>query len=171
MADYVLDTVWRVAAEPEAVWSVLTAVDEWPAWWRGVLAVDRQREGDASGLGRCYRTTWRGRLPYTLTFETETTRIERSRLIESRARGHVQGTGTWRLQPDGVGTRLDYRWAVRTAPAWMNALAPLARPVFRWNHDAIMRWGAEGLGRRLGVPVRFGSGEPRSAANVGAHLR
>ena len=37
----------------------------------------------------------------------------------------------------------------------MNALAPLARPVFRWNRDALMRWGAEGLGRRLNVPVRF----------------
>lgn len=37
----------------------------------------------------------------------------------------------------------------------MNALALLARPVFCWNHDAIMRWGAEGLSRRLNVPVRF----------------
>ena len=31
MANYVLDTVWRVAAEPEVVWPVLIAVEEWPA--------------------------------------------------------------------------------------------------------------------------------------------
>ncbi len=49
MADYVLDTVWRVAAEPEAVWPALTAVEEWPTWWRGVLAVERLKEGDPSG--------------------------------------------------------------------------------------------------------------------------
>lgn len=158
MADYVLDTVWRVAAEPEAVWPALTLVEDWPAWWRGVLAVERLEKGDSSGLGRRYRTTWRGRLPYTLTFETETTQIERPVLIESRACGQLQGAGIWRLRPDDDGTWIDYRWAVRTTQPWMNALAPLARPVFRWNHDVIMRWGAEGLGRWLGAPARFGSG-------------
>jgi len=158
MADYVLDTVWWVAAEPEMVWPVLTAVEEWPSWWRGVLSVERLADGDLDGLGRRYRTAWRGRLPYALTFETETTRIERSALIESQARGQLRGTGTWRLQPDGEGTRVHYRWAVRTARLWMNLLAPLARPVFVRNHDAIMRWGAEGLSRRLNVPVRFAAG-------------
>lgn len=155
MADYVLDTDWWVAAEPAALWPVLTAVEEWPAWWRGVVAVERLTDGDPSGLGRRYRTTWRGRLPYTLTFETQTTRIERLSLIESQAHGQLQGTGTWRLQPNGAATQVHYRWAVRTTQPWMNALALLARPVFCWNHDAIMRWGAEGLRRRLKVPVRF----------------
>ncbi len=157
MADYVLDTVWWVAAEPEAVWPVLTAVEEWPTWWRGVRAVERLEEGDADGRGRRYRTTWRGRLPYDLTFETETTRIERPVLIEGRARGQLRGTGTWRLQSAGAATRVHYRWAVRTTRLWMNALTPLARPLFVWNHDALMRWGAEGLSRRLNVPARFGA--------------
>ena len=159
MANYVLDTVWWVTAEPEVVWPVLTAVEEWPIWWRGVLAVERLHEGDPSGRGRRYRTTWRGRLPYILTFETETTRIEPPVLIEGQARGQLRGTGTWRLRPDGEATRVHYRWAVHTTRPWMNALAPLARPVFRWNHDAIMRWGAEGLSRQLNVPVRFASGQ------------
>ena len=33
----------------------------------------------------------------------------------------------------------------------MNLLAPLARPLFRWNHDAIMREGGVALARRLNV--------------------
>ena len=155
MANYVLDTVWRVAAEPEVVWPVLITVEEWPTWWRGVQAVECLKAGDPSGQGRCYRTTWRGRLPYTLTFETETLHLERPVLIESQAHGQLQGAGTWRLWPDGDATQIHYRWAVGTTRPWMNALAPMARPVFRWNHDAIMRWGAEGLGRRLNIPVRF----------------
>lgn len=159
MADYVLDTVWWVAAEPEAVWPVLTTVEEWPTWWRGVRAVERLEEGDANGRGRRYRTTWRGRLPYDLTFETETIQTERPVLIESRARGQLRGTGTWRLQSTGAATRVHYRWAVRTERPWMNALAPLARPLFVWNHDAVMRWGAEGLSRRLNVPTRFVAAE------------
>jgi hypothetical protein len=40
---------------------------------------------------------------------------------------------------------------VATTAPWMNAVAPVARPVFEWNHHAIMRWGAEGLARRLGA--------------------
>jgi hypothetical protein len=33
----------------------------------------------------------------------------------------------------------------------MNLLAPLARPIFEWNHDVIMRQGGEGLARLLDV--------------------
>jgi hypothetical protein len=33
----------------------------------------------------------------------------------------------------------------------MNLLAPVARPIFKWNHDVVMGWGAEGLARKLGV--------------------
>jgi hypothetical protein len=35
----------------------------------------------------------------------------------------------------------------------MNLLAPLARPVFAWNHDVVMRWGAEGLAKLLRAPL------------------
>jgi hypothetical protein len=38
---------------------------------------------------------------------------------------------------------------VRTTKRWMNLLAPFARPVFEYNHDVVMRWGGEGLARRL----------------------
>jgi hypothetical protein len=36
-----------------------------------------------------------------------------------------------------------------TTRAWMNALAPAARPVFAWNHHVIMRWGGKGIARLL----------------------
>ena len=43
-----------------------------------------------------------------------------------------------------------YDWRVSTTKPWMNALGPVARPVFEYNHDVVMRWGGEGLARRLG---------------------
>ena len=43
------------------------------------------------------------------------------------------------------GTAAVYEWNVRTARPWMNRLAPVARPLFAWNHDVVMRQGAEGL--------------------------
>jgi len=35
----------------------------------------------------------------------------------------------------------------------MNFLAPIARPLFEWNHNVVMNWGAEGLKKRLGANV------------------
>jgi hypothetical protein len=35
----------------------------------------------------------------------------------------------------------------------MKLLKPIARPLFEWNHDVSMRWGAQGLAQRLGVNV------------------
>ena len=37
-----------------------------------------------------------------------------------------------------------------TTKPWMNLLAPIARPVFEWNHDWVMRNGGEGLASLLG---------------------
>jgi len=45
--------------------------------------------------------------------------------------------------------RTDHFWRVRTAKSWMNFLAPIAKPFFKWNHDVIMNWGGEGLAQRL----------------------
>jgi hypothetical protein len=42
-----------------------------------------------------------------------------------------------------------YDWNVETTKAWINYLAPIARPVFKWNHDVVMGWGAEGLAKKL----------------------
>ena len=72
------------------------------------------------------------------------TRIERPWLLEGHADGELTGVGRWRLF-EGPATVVIYEWNVRTTQAWMNALAPVARPP--WNHDAVMRQGAEGLAR------------------------
>ena len=71
--------------------------------------------------------------------------------MEGYAAGDLDGVGLWRLfEQDGV-TAVLYDWDVTSTKRWMNTLAPLARPVFDYNHDVVMRWGGEGLARRLGV--------------------
>jgi hypothetical protein len=35
----------------------------------------------------------------------------------------------------------------------MNAIAPVARPVFAWNHHAVMKQGGVGLAQALGVAL------------------
>jgi len=45
----------------------------------------------------------------------------------------------WRLREDGEGMVVQNKWQVVTHKKWMNLLAPLAKPPFRWNHDQVMR--------------------------------
>jgi hypothetical protein len=123
----------------------------WPEWWRGVASVDELDPGDDEGRGGRHMIEWRSRLPYPLTFEFTTDRVERPTLMEGRAEGELAGTGRWRLfEQDGV-TAVVYEWNVATTKPWMNLLAPVGRPMFRWNHDTVMRWGGQGLARRVGA--------------------
>lgn len=124
-------------------------VEGWPGWWRAVRKVELLNAGGADGIGAVRRLTWVTALPYTLTFDVELVRIEPGRLSEGRAFGELDGTGIWTLYEEKGGTHVRYDWRVDVTKAWMRLLAPLLRPVFAWNHNVVMRWGEEGLRRRL----------------------
>jgi hypothetical protein len=47
-------------------------------------------------------------------------------------------------------TAVLYEWNVATSKAWMNLIAPIARPAFEWNHDWVMARGGEGIADLLG---------------------
>jgi hypothetical protein len=87
-------------------------------------------------------------LPYDLEFEIETTNVRRPHVIAARTRGELAGVGTWRFF-EGNGTAGVYEWDVETTRPWMNVLAPIARPLFAWNHHVVMRGGGRGLARLL----------------------
>jgi hypothetical protein len=46
-------------------------------------------------------------------------------------------------------TAVTYEWNVHTTRAWMNLLAPVARPLFEYNHNVVMGWGGDGLSQLL----------------------
>jgi len=155
MARYAFLSTWALAAPIDDVWEALSDASDWPSWWRGVRVAEQLRPGDDNEVGSVHRYVWRSRLPYDIEFRIETTRVERPYLLEGSADGDLRGTGRWRLWESPAGTAVTYAWDVETTIPWMNAIAPLGRPVFRWSHDHVMRSGGEGLARRLGVPVLF----------------
>ena len=148
VARYRFLTTWCLDAPIEQVWEAIWDAATWPSWWRGVESSVKLREGDEGGVGCVWRQRWRSMLPYTLELESRTTRVERPHLIEGSAVGALVGEGRWRLF-EGQGTAVTYEWNVATTKPWMNALAPAGRPLFAWNHDAIMREGGRGLARHL----------------------
>ena len=159
MRTYVLVTHWHLDAPIERVWEALVRAAEWPRWWKYVHAVEELEPGGADGAGSLRRYTWSSRLPYRLSFDMRTTRVERPAFMEGIASGELNGRGRWHLAAEGATTRVRYEWSVSTGKAWMNLFAPLLAPAFRWNHGQVMAEGGRGIARQLGVKL-LGTGAP-----------
>lgn len=147
---YQFFTRWEFRAPLARVWHELMTPEEWPRWWRGVENVELVRKGhDDLGHGAIRNYVWKSRLPYTLRFTLETIRVEPQSIIEATATGELAGRGIWTLSHrDGV-TYAENDWRVSTTKWWMGILAPIARPIFSWNHAVSMEWGRKGLQSRL----------------------
>jgi hypothetical protein len=79
--------------------------------------------------------------------------VIRNERIRALARGQLNGQGTWELSPDESSTRVRYTWKVSLAEPWMRRLKFVAGPIFRWNHNAVMRAGEIGLAQHLHARV------------------
>jgi hypothetical protein len=150
MASYRFLSCWLLDAPREDVWEAIWDSASWPEWWRGVISAEETDPGTACGIGRRGSYVWRSRIPYPVRFEVVSTVVEPPTFLEGGASGELEGIGRWRLFEDGGVTAALYEWNVSTTKRWMNAIAPLASPVFRWNHDQVMRWGGEGMAQHLG---------------------
>ncbi|MCF6843478.1 polyketide cyclase, partial [Klebsiella pneumoniae] len=93
MADYQFSTVWRVEASIQEVWDVFSHPDRWPEWWGSLERIVEIRKGDLRGIGALHRYTWKGALPYRLTFDINVLKIRPCTLLEGQASGAVEGRG------------------------------------------------------------------------------
>jgi len=158
MAAFQFVTTWRLDAALAEVWEAISCSVCWPGWWRGIENVRELEKGDADGIGRVQRFTWKGALPYRLEFDVRITEVVTMETIVGVASGDVDGTGVWRFAQDQGGTLVRYEWSVRTARWWLTALAALAGPLMVWNHDLVMRRGEAGLAGYLGAGPRRAGG-------------
>jgi uncharacterized protein YndB with AHSA1/START domain len=151
LAQYRFLTTWLLEADRERVWDAIYESERWPEWWKGVEEAEKLEEGDQAGVGQFGRYVWKAKLPYRVEFFIRTTNVERPHLLEGDATGELAGVGRWRLFEEGGLTAVVYDWNVGTTRAWMNLLAPLAKPAFKGNHDYVMRNGGRGLAELLGA--------------------
>lgn len=153
MARYHFVTEFRVAAPRRRAWEVFIDTASWPSWWRWLDDFEVLAEGDGEGVGARHRLVFRTPLRYRLTTRTEVVAVQPPALLENRAEGELAGIGRWDLEDVGSATAVRYTWIVATTKRWMNVIAPLARPVFGWNHDRLMRDFARGFADALGAPL------------------
>lgn len=149
MAIYRFQTTWELPYPVASVWSEIYQMDQWPVWWKHVRSVEKIKTGDANEIGSVRRIVWTTALPYTISFDTELTYLQIFERMEGIAKGDLTGRGIWRFENSGHGTRVIYDWEVVTTKKWMQYFDWVARPVFTWNHDQVMKSGYTGLQKRL----------------------
>lgn len=153
MVNYNFLTIWRFDAPLEDVYEVIRDADKYHLWWKGQSPVETIRNGNGLGVGTVKRFRTRSVLPYSLVYDGTVLDVEPLKKIEGKTVGDLKGHGIWLFEKDNDHTVASYYWNVKTEVGWMNKLAPVLKPVFEWNHDVVMRWGAEGLARYLGCEL------------------
>ena len=149
MAHYSFVTEWKLNAPLIEVWKTIQASKEWPQWWKGVLSVEEIKTGDENHVGNVSNLTWKSFLPYKLEFQSTVVKVIPHEYMEGNAVGELTGTGRWYFSHHNGITAVRYHWDVQTTKAWMNFFSPLLKGIFKWNHDVVMRWGGEGLARKM----------------------
>ncbi len=146
---YSFVTKWKFDAPTEQVWDIISNSTEWPNWWKGVLKVYEIEKGNENGINGIREYTWKSILPYKLKFSMKLTeRIEYQKL-SGIAFGELEGNGTWIFEYQNGVTSVTYYWNVITNKPWMNYFSFIMKPLFQYNHDVVMKWGYEGLIKRL----------------------
>ena len=146
---YQFTTEWKIKAPVEKVWDAITDSLNWPEWWKGVLEVIEAEKGEDDGINGVRIYKWKSALPYTLAFHMRLTERVDYKKLAGIAFGELEGNGIWQFEEiDGI-TKVQYHWNVFTNKSWMNAVSFLLKPAFCYNHDVVMRWGAEGLAKKL----------------------
>ncbi|WP_052663527.1 hypothetical protein [Psychromicrobium lacuslunae] len=147
MHSYLFHTVWLLPATPTRCWQELVTLGSWEHWWPALA----KESWPASPLdtGSELWLGVRSPLGYRLRVQLTVQRIVPESSLSVSGSGDLSGSGDAQFleinegntTDSGPHTELRINWSVQTTKPWMNFLAPLAAPGFRWAHNALMRDG------------------------------
>ncbi len=138
-SDYHFVSYWRVRGPIRLVYDILKDGERYSQWWCPAY-VSTRKVGDKK-----VQSLVRAKLPYTLDFNTELVREDPPHELEIRATGELAGRGLWRLEENSGDVVVTFYWDVRAEKTLVKLLSPLLKPLFRWNHDWVMKVGEKGL--------------------------
>lgn len=150
-ADYHFVTSWTIRGPVRLIFDILKDGENYCRWWRPAY-VRTDRVGTKK-----VRALVRAKLPYTLDFTTELVREDPPNEIEIRASGELSGRGLWRLEENSGDVVITFYWDVRARKPWVKFLSPVLKPLFRWNHDWVMRTGEGRLQAEIDRRIRVSS--------------
>ena len=138
-------TSWRVRASAEEVFEIISRPEEFPRWWPDVyLKVINLAAGDEHGVGRRVRFHTKGRLPYTLNWESTCTEVDRPRRLAIAASGDFVGRGVWTFEQDRDHVSMTFDWQLSAEKPLLRYMSFLLKPIFSANHRwAMASWPRE----------------------------
>lgn len=150
---YFFVTRWQIKAQVKQVWDAIYESTQWPQWWKGVEDVKVIEENDATDMNGVREYTWKSVLPYLLKFKMQLVERKEPLYMRGIAFGELEGEGIWTFEQRGNITYIQYNWNIVTNKAWMNYFSFLLKLLFKYNHNVVMRWGAEGLAKKLNAEL------------------
>jgi mannose-6-phosphate isomerase-like protein (cupin superfamily) len=146
---------WFIPHPIDVVFEALLHGEDYPKWWgEAWKRITPIGANPAATVGAKTEVIAGGFLPYTITLELEVAQVERPNMIAVLSRGDLEGTGTWRLHEFEGGTAVSYDWRVRAGKPLIRRFSPIFKPLFRANHNWVMRRGEVALRRWLANPDR-----------------
>ena len=138
--EYRFRNVWALEVAPARLFDALVDLASYPRWWPDVRSARRVDDDTAE-------FTCRAVLPYALVFRLH--RAEQdvgAGLLRVDMSGDLEGYVEGRVAAHEPSVaRLDISQQVVVNKKLLRWLAPVARPLFRANHAAMMRRGHRGL--------------------------
>nr|WP_225953769.1 SRPBCC family protein [Kibdelosporangium phytohabitans] len=136
---YRFRSLWTVRAAAGDVFDVVTDPGTYPLWWPDIHGVGRIDDDTAEVVCRSV-------LPYALTFRMHRAEqdLDRGRMMIGMT-GDLEGFCRSTVVPGRRTVTLEITQDVIVNKPLLRALAPVARPVFRANHAAMMWRGQRGL--------------------------
>ena len=144
---YGFNHTWTVNAEPDKVWHALAKFRDWPAWWEGLETIQCMASPPVIARGTRIRSTWKGSLPYRLTFDAQIRSFVLGESLCFGVDGDLEGHGRCIFKNAAGRTQIQFSWQVAPTKLWFKMSAPFARSLFEENHDLIMAQAQKGLSR------------------------
>lgn len=144
---YTFDNTWEVNTSLDRVWDELVLFEKWPLWWEGLESIHRKDSLETLGRGSRIRSSWKGTLPYCLTFDSLIRAFVSKTYLGFSVTGDLEGYGTIEFASCPTGTRIHFSWQVAPTILWIRMSAPFARSVFQENHDQILSQAVTGFSR------------------------
>lgn len=149
MNQYRFDHSWHFNAAPEFIWNELMNISQWPRWCPTIETIQPLGRSRQLRIGNQIRTTWKGSLPYSITFDCVVTAFTTYDFISFTVHGDLAGNGICHFTGSKENTAVQFIWDVAPTRLWIRMSAPFARPVFIGNHNYIMDEMARGFARRI----------------------
>ncbi len=144
MIHYSFTTSFVINSSLPAVWKTLLDFPQWKSWWPGVksLSVSAKKLSPILHLRIGFPF-------YSLALNLQITHIDTKKVIAFTTSGDLIGNGMFILNTKGESTEVIFDWNVATPKLWMNIVGALAKPIFEFSHNVVMRWFVEGLAKQL----------------------